>query len=46
MYKLYLKNYGGGGHITVAGAQIEEKLSLEEAKKTVIEKINEYLEEN
>ena len=40
--QVILEKLGGGGHITVAGAQVEE-MSLEEAKKVVIEKIEEYL---
>lgn len=43
--QVVLEKLGGGGHITVAGAQLEE-LSLEEAKKLVIEKIQEYVNEN
>ncbi len=43
--QVILEKLGGGGHITVAGAQLHE-LTLEEAKKLVIEKINEYLSEN
>ena len=40
--QVILEQLGGGGHITVAGAQIEE-ISLEETKKLVIEKVEEYL---
>ena len=43
--QVVLEKLGGGGHITVAGAQLHE-LTLEEAKKLVIEKVNEYLMEN
>ena len=43
--QVILEKLGGGGHITVAGAQLHE-LTLEKAKKLVIEKINEYLSEN
>lgn len=43
--QVILEKLGGGGHITVAGAQLKE-LSLNEAKKMVIEKIQEYLDEN
>ena len=43
--QLILEKLGGGGHITVAGAQLHE-LTLDEAKRLVIEKINEYLSEN
>lgn len=42
--QIILEKMGGGGHITVAGAQIEE-LSIEDAKNLVIEKIEEYLQE-
>ena len=45
MCKWYLKNYGGGGHITLAGAQIEG-LTMEEAKTELIIRINEYFTEN
>ncbi len=43
--QLILEKMGGGGHHTVAGAQIEG-ITIEEAKRTLIEKINEYFEEN
>ena len=43
--QVVLEKLGGGGHITVAGAQLHE-FSLQEAKKLVIEKVNEYLMEN
>ena len=36
---------GGGGHITLAGAQIEGK-NIEEVKSELKEKIGEYFEEN
>ena len=42
--QLILEKMGGGGHITVAGAQIEE-MSIQDAKNLVIEKIEEYLKE-
>ena len=42
--QLILEKLGGGGHITLAGAQLENK-TLEEAKSELIEKINEYFEE-
>ena len=42
--QLILEKMGGGGHITLAGAQITGK-NLEEVKKEIIEKINEYFEE-
>lgn len=41
--QVILEKLGGGGHITVAGAQLE-KLSLQEAKELLIKNINEYLE--
>ena len=43
--QVVLEKLGGGGHITVAGAQLHE-LTLDEAKKLVIEKVNEYLSES
>ena len=42
--QVILEKLGGGGHITVAGAQLEG-FSLEEAKKELINKINEYFTE-
>lgn len=39
--QLILEKLGGGGHITLAGAQIEG-LTLEEAKQELINRINEY----
>ena len=42
--QLILEKLGGGGHIGVAGAQLEG-ITLEEAKATLIEKINEYFAE-
>ena len=42
--QLILEKLGGGGHITLAGAQLENK-TLEEAKTKLIEKINEYFVE-
>jgi c-di-AMP phosphodiesterase-like protein len=39
--QLILEKLGGGGHITLAGAQIEG-YSLEEAKQELINRINEY----
>lgn len=41
--QVILEKLGGGGHITVAGAQLEQ-LSQNEAKNLLIEKIAEYLE--
>lgn len=42
--QVILEKMGGGGHGTLAGAQIEGK-TIEEVKKELIEKINEYVEE-
>lgn len=42
--QIILEKLGGGGHITLAGAQIEG-LTLEEAKDELIIRINEYLVE-
>ena len=42
--QIILEKLGGGGHITLAGAQLEN-VSMEEARKKLISKINEYLEE-
>ena len=44
MFKLYQKNFGGGGHITLAGAQIEG-MTIEETKQELINRINEYFSE-
>ena len=41
--QLILEKMGGGGHITLAGAQIVGK-TLQETKQEVIQKINEYFE--
>lgn len=43
--QLILEKLGGGGHITLAGAQLEG-FSLEDAKDELIIRINEYLLEN
>ena len=43
--QLILEKMGGGGHNILAGAQIEGK-TIEEVKEELIEKINEYFEEN
>lgn len=43
--QLILEKLGGGGHITLAGAQLEG-FSLEDAKNELIIRINEYLLEN
>ncbi len=42
--QVILEKLGGGGHITLAGAQLEG-LTLEEAKEELIIRINEYLSE-
>ena len=42
--QLILEKLGGGGHITLAGAQLEN-VSMEDAKTELIEKINEYFVE-
>ena len=42
--QVILEKLGGGGHITLAGAQLENS-TLKEAKALLIEKINEYFEE-
>ena len=39
--QLILEKLGGGGHITLAGAQLED-MTLEEAKQELINRINEY----
>jgi len=39
--QLILEKLGGGGHLTLAGAQIED-ISLEDAKQELINRINEY----
>lgn len=42
--QIILEKLGGGGHITLAGAQLEG-VSVEEAKNELIDKIKEYLAE-
>ena len=39
--QLILEKLGGGGHLTLAGAQIED-ISLQDAKQELINRINEY----
>ncbi len=39
--QLILEKLGGGGHITLAGAQLED-MSIEDAKQELINRINEY----
>ena len=45
MFKLFLEKLGGGGHITLAGAQLEN-MTMEEAKQELIIRINEYFTRN
>ena len=42
--QIILEKLGGGGHITLAGAQVEG-MTIEEVKKELILKINEYFSE-
>lgn len=42
--QIILEKLGGGGHITLAGAQVEG-MSLEETKQELINRINEYFSE-
>lgn len=42
--QMILEKLGGGGHITLAGAQLENK-TIGEAKQELVEKINEYFSE-
>ena len=42
--QLILEKLGGGGHSTLAGAQVEGK-TIEEVKQELIQKIDEYFEE-
>ena len=42
--QVILEKLGGGGHITLAGAQVEG-MTLEETKQELINKINEYFSE-
>lgn len=43
--QVILEKLGGGGHITLAGAQLEG-ITMEEAKIELINRINEYFSEN
>lgn len=43
--QLIMEKLGGGGHMTVAGAQIKD-ISLEDAKNRLQMAISEYIEEN
>ena len=42
--QVILEKLGGGGHITLAGAQLEGK-TIDEAKQELIKKIDEYFSE-
>ena len=42
--QMILEKLGGGGHITLAGAQLEN-VTIDDAKQELISKINEYFEE-
>lgn len=42
--QVILEKLGGGGHITLAGAQVED-MTIEEAKQELIIRINEYFSE-
>lgn len=42
--QIILEKLGGGGHITLAGAQVEG-MTMEEAKQELINRINEYFSE-
>ena len=42
--QIILEKLGGGGHITVAGAQVED-MTMEETKQELINRINEYFSE-
>ena len=42
--QVILEKMGGGGHITLAGAQVEGK-TIEEVKQELVQRINEYFEE-
>ena len=42
--QIILEKMGGGGHITLAGAQVEG-MNMNEVKQELITKINEYFEE-
>jgi len=43
--QLIMEKLGGGGHLTMAGAQIKN-YTLEQVKASLIKAINEYIEEN
>lgn len=42
--QVILEKLGGGGHITLAGAQVEG-MTVEEVKQELINRINEYFAE-
>ena len=43
--QLIMEALGGGGHMTVAGAQLPD-ITIEETKKRLYEAIDQYLESN
>ena len=43
--QVILEKLGGGGHLTLAGAQIQGN-SIEEVEQDLMKKIDEYFEEN
>ncbi len=43
--QLILEKLGGGGHLTMAGAQLSD-ITIEEGKQRVIDAVNEYFEED
>ena len=44
LFEIILEKLGGGGHITLAGAQVED-MTIEETKQELINRINEYFSE-
>ncbi len=42
--QVILEKLGGGGHLTMAGAQLDN-ITMKEARQRVVEAINEYLKE-
>ncbi|GIW48577.1 MAG: hypothetical protein KatS3mg079_053 [Caloramator sp.] len=43
--QLILENLGGGGHMTIAGAQLNN-VDIEDAKKLLLESIKKYFKES
>ena len=43
--QLILEKMGGGGHSTLAGAQVEEE-NIDKVKEDLVQKISEYFDEN